>query len=425
MRRLTYWPAIALAAMIIVVAAHATDEMELVEKAGPLTIEDALALALMHNPELEAFSWEVRASEARELQAKKLPNPELDVRLYRLGIPRRFSAPDEERTRMVLRQELELGGKRRRRTELARAERDLAGWDYEAKRIEVSTAVACRFAAVLGAQRKLEVLKSSAEFFERTHTRIMALVESGDMRALEGHQSRRQVALARIELQEAESELSAARFRLATSWDSRAPLFTEAVGDLDRMQEVHSLVELLELSRQSPIIARWETEVARSEAALAVAEAERMPNLSVGAGARWEDDAGGRDWLLDIEIALPIFDTKKAGVREGRQNIARAQAERSAAKAESDAMLSEVYYRLQASRSKALTLRGEVIPAARATVEAFKLGFETDTSEPGDLFDAGRDMTRAEVDYTETLVEYRQALATLQGIVGLPLTGPD
>ena len=35
-----------------------------------------------------------------------------------------------------------LGGKRRRRTDLARAERDLAGLDYEAKRLEVASAVA-------------------------------------------------------------------------------------------------------------------------------------------------------------------------------------------------------------------------------------------------------------------------------------------
>jgi len=418
MRTMNLLPAIALSVTLAFYGAHATEAPEVVEQAGPLTIEDALALTIMHSPELVAFSYEVRASEARELQAKKFPNPELDVRLYRLGIPRRFSELDEERTRMVLRQELELGGKRSKRTDLARAERDIAGWDYEAKRLEVSAAVACRFAAVLGAQRRLDSLNRTLDFFELTHGRVVALVQSGDMRTLEGHQSKRQVALARIALQEAESVLAIARFRLATTWDSHMPLFSEAVGDLEQIAAVPPLAELLELSRQSPIIARWKSAVARSEAALAVAQAERMPNLIVGAGARWEDDAGGRDWLLDLEIALPIFDTKKAGVREGRHNLARAESERKAAEAESDVMLAEVYYRLQASRSRALTLHDEVIPAARATVEAFKLGFETDASAPGDLFDAARDLTRAEGDYIDALVEQSQALATLEGIVG-------
>ena len=58
------------------------------EPASPLTLEDALALALMRNPELARFSWGIRASEARALQAGRVPNPELDVRLYRLGVHR-------------------------------------------------------------------------------------------------------------------------------------------------------------------------------------------------------------------------------------------------------------------------------------------------------------------------------------------------
>ena len=97
MRRVHRISLILLSTALICSAARAAGEAEIVEQAGPLALEDALALALMRSPELEAFSREVRASEARELQARKIPNPELDVRLYRLGIPRRFSEPDEER----------------------------------------------------------------------------------------------------------------------------------------------------------------------------------------------------------------------------------------------------------------------------------------------------------------------------------------
>ena len=44
-----------------------------------LTLRQALALALVQNPELRAFSWEVRAAEARTLQAGLRPNPELGL----------------------------------------------------------------------------------------------------------------------------------------------------------------------------------------------------------------------------------------------------------------------------------------------------------------------------------------------------------
>src|SRR5215213_7860950 len=36
---------------------------------GPLSLRDAVSLALLHNPELAAFAWEIRVQEARTLQA--------------------------------------------------------------------------------------------------------------------------------------------------------------------------------------------------------------------------------------------------------------------------------------------------------------------------------------------------------------------
>src|SRR2546428_14140517 len=42
-----------------------------------VTLAQALALTLKQNPDLAAFSWDVRSAEARILQARLWPNPEL------------------------------------------------------------------------------------------------------------------------------------------------------------------------------------------------------------------------------------------------------------------------------------------------------------------------------------------------------------
>src|SRR3954447_5871007 len=49
------------------------------EPDGKLSLQDALALALVHNPDLAAFSIETRAAEARTLQADRPPNPEIEA----------------------------------------------------------------------------------------------------------------------------------------------------------------------------------------------------------------------------------------------------------------------------------------------------------------------------------------------------------
>jgi len=392
-----------------------------VEPDGPLALEDALALALLGNPELEVFSWETRIAEARAVQARKFRNPELELRLYRLRNPDTSTDPEETRRRVILSQDFELGGKRHRRADLELTERDLAGWDYQQKRAEVAATVSASFYSVLAAQRRVASWDRFVEFVGELRDRVAALVESGVVRSVEAHQLRRQLGLARLELQRAQAELATARFRLAATWGGRAPRFTEAVGELERLPDLPDFDTLVELAQLSPAIARWDAELARGEAALAVAKAERVPDLRVGVGVRWDDDFGNRDYLLDLELPLPLADRKQGEIREAQHEMARAQAGRRAAEAASSERIADAYYRLADSAARASTLDEEILPAAGATFEAFRLGFENDPRNAGDLLDARRDLARAEAEHADALVDFREAFAELEALVGRSL----
>jgi cobalt-zinc-cadmium efflux system outer membrane protein len=395
------------------------------EPAAPLFLKDALALALMRNPELAVFSWEERASEARELQAGMIPNPDLDMRVNRLGIPRQSAEKDDKRSRVILSQQFELGGKRRRRVELARTERYLAGWDYEAKRVEVATVVARRFVAVVGAQLRVAASESYLEFFVEMRERVAKAVDGGAMRNVDLLQVTRRVGLTRIELQRAESELSAARFGLAATWSNPSPQFTVAAGDLEPLSPIPPIETVLELAERGPAIARWDAELERSRAALALAKSGRVPDLTAGAGVRWQEHTSEKDYLVDFEISIPLFDRKQGEIREARYGIARAHAARQAAEAASTAEIVEFYFALAEAEARATTLRDEILPAARETFEAFRVGFDTGAEPWEGLLDARRDVARAEISYVEALVDYHGALATVEGVIGRSLTGTD
>jgi len=395
------------------------------EAAEPLGLQDALALALTRNAELEMFSWDVRSSEARTLQAGKIPNPQLDFRVYRLGIPRVSADPDDSRSRVILSQVLQIGGKRRREVLLRQAESQLAGWDYEAKRIDVATTVTGHFVAVLGAQRRVESNRRFVNYLEQMRNRVSTLVETGAMRALETHQVTRQLGLARIDLQRTESELAIARFRLAATWSNQSPRFTEAVGNLEQVVSVPEIEVVIELAQSSPAIARWEAEFERGQAAVALAKSRRVPDVTVGGGVRWQENVDERDYLVDVEIALPIYDRKQGEVREAQFNMARARAAKESAEAMSRELIAEFYYQMTEGRAVSLTMAEEVVPSALAAVGSLRRAIEVDPSRLGDLLDARRDLARAEIDFTKALVEYHQALAGLEGIVGYSLSGTE
>ena len=52
---------------------------------GELTLRQSMALGLKYSPDLKSFAWEVRAAEARILQAGRWDNPELDVEFENFG----------------------------------------------------------------------------------------------------------------------------------------------------------------------------------------------------------------------------------------------------------------------------------------------------------------------------------------------------
>ena len=57
----------------------------------------------------------------------------------------------------------------------------------------------------------------------------------------------------------------------------------------------------------------------------------------------------------------------------------------------------------------------------RAMFEAHQVGFERRVDGLEDLLDAGRDLARAEGEFAEALVDYHQALAALEGLVGFSM----
>jgi len=107
-----------------------------VEPTGALLLPQALALTLTKNPYLAAFSEEIRAQEAVELQAGLIPNPVFDANAANFGnkAARGF---DGDVVTLALSQLIELGGKRAARIQVAQIGREVADWDYEIQRVTV------------------------------------------------------------------------------------------------------------------------------------------------------------------------------------------------------------------------------------------------------------------------------------------------
>ena len=125
------------------------------EPTGVITLGQALSLAIMKNPGLAAYSWEVRAAEARILQASLLPNPEFDFEAEELGGQITGMALDQRVMYFVFSQMLELGDKRGKRTSVAELETDIEDWEYASKRLDLFAETNKAFIKALAARKRV------------------------------------------------------------------------------------------------------------------------------------------------------------------------------------------------------------------------------------------------------------------------------
>jgi cobalt-zinc-cadmium efflux system outer membrane protein len=400
-------------------AAH--DLNSLAEPTGTLTLPQALALALTRNPELTAFSQETRAREAATLQAGLLPNPALNISAENLANSR-LKGFDGPAVTLQFSQLIELGGKRTRRVRLADLDRDLASWDYEAKRLDVLTDTRKVFMQVLAAQEHLRLAQELLELAGQVQRSTAERVHAGKVSPLEETRAGVATATARLQLTAAQSELQAARVALAALWGTAAPRFERVEGKIEEIVTAIPSPEDIEgLIAQNPDVARWVTEIEQRQAALALARSHRMPDLTVSAGVREYADTGDTALVAGIAVPLPLFDRNQGTIQGSHYRLAKAEDERQAAEARVRSAFARSYLSLTTAQAEVLALRTEVLPAAQRAFEAATEGYRQGKFSYLEVLDAQRTLFDTRGRYLTSLTTYQTAAADLERLVGVAL----
>ena len=383
------------------------------EPTGELTLRQALALALAGNPELAGFSWAVRMAEADRIQAALPPNPEFEAEFENFAGTGEFRGTRALETTVALGQVVELGGKRGARMRLA-------GWDYEAKRLAVLTDVTKQFIGVLALQGQLAFARRGLDLARQTRQAVARRVGAGKAVATEESKAAVAVASAQIAVRRTERKLKAAGSSLAATWGGRGAKFTRAIGQLGEPGPLPPMGPLIAKLAQNPDVARWSAEIARHRSAVEAERANGVPDVEVGVGYRHFRETADNDraMLVTVAIPLPIFDRNQSGVRKASFALLKARADQRAAEVRARADLEAAWQELAASHEEAVSLRDEVLPAARASYEAAGKLFAAGKTDYLDMLDAQQTLMDATAQHVDALAAYHQALADVEGLIG-------
>ena len=299
---------------------------------GEIELRDALAAALRGSPELAQVASDVRAREAAALQAGALPNPELALEVEDFGGSGERSGVESAQTTLSLAQLVELGGKRAQRRRIAELDTELAGRDFETRRVAVLCDATKAFVAVLALQERRALADELAQLADDTLRSVASTVRAGAVSPVEEERAR--VNLERVQLDEAARRDSSSRPR-ARCWRragarrrraSSAPAATLAL-----LPPLPARERLEAALPESPALARWHAEIARREAAVALERARRVPDVTLELGARHYADGADAGLVAGLRVPLPLFDRNRGRQLEADHELASARSAQRAA----------------------------------------------------------------------------------------------
>ncbi len=391
-----------------------------------ISLRDAVALVLLHSPDLAAYAWESRAHEARVLPASRLTNPILGVTSEDFGATSRspgavISQAVQPQTTFQLSQLVELGSKRMARRRLAAGDRDLAAWDYESARLDVLTRATHAFIDVLYAQELVSLARQSAQLGREVQQAAQARVAAGMVSPVEETKAEVSVAIADVEQQRAERAFIASRARLAAQWGDSVASFQFATGDLGEVSDPPSIGALRARLAQNPELARWAIELEQRRAALSLERSKRVPDLAVMAGYRRFGSVEVDAFVFGVELPLPIFDRNSGGTAEAASRVSKAFEEQRSAEARVSAALTSAFEALASAHQEMTALRETVLPRSQSIFDASNEGYRLGRFSYLDVLDAQRSLIAARGQYLRAVAEHHKAVADVERLIGAPL----
>jgi cobalt-zinc-cadmium efflux system outer membrane protein len=381
-----------------------------------MTLPEALSLALMHNPELRAFSWEVRAAGARTLQVGLWPNPEIGINIENVAGTNGISGLDGRATTLQLGQLLELGGKRAKRTTVASLEKEISQWDYEAKRLEVFSAAVKAFVEALAAQERLSLAEDMGRLSGELVETVSQRVEAGKDSPVEKAKAGVVLSNARIRRQQAIKDLEFSYKQLAATWGSTSPRFKKVSGLLS-VAPVPVMEELTALLEWNPSIVRSSLAVDRQKAAMELEKAKAVSDITLSGGVRRFEQTDDGAMVFGFAMPIPLLNRNQGGRLEATYNLARAREEHRAVRTALEMELAAGYQSLSNAYIELDELDANILQSAESLFEASREGYTQGKLDYLELLDAQRTLFDVRAQYIEALRSYHLAKADVERLI--------
>lgn len=402
--------------------------------ASGFTVQQLVETGSSRRADLLAARQRLVVAEGRLLQVGVRPNPTLDVEY---GTPRFVAGEAEQDLSVGVSQIFETGGKRSKRSAVARLELAQARSAVLRLEQEFAAEVRAAYARAVLKGRQLDALEglinASGEQVRITDARL----KEGDVAPvdlnlvqLESDRLRAQVIRTQAEL---ESELIT--LRTFVGFEMTDPLrlapFPERPPRLDR-----TLAELTQLAlRERPDLRAARLGEELGTARIGLAKAIRTPNIAasvrlsrnrelfdlparLGGGDLSDTDT---ELTFGVAVELPFFNRNQGGIAAAAGERIQATRQREFLEASIRRDVALAYRRYQAAAEALALYATRIMPRAEQNIRSVRAAYNLGEFSAFDIVNEQRRLIESQTGYNEALGNYYSVLVELERALGTPV----
>ncbi len=385
---------------------------------GPLTLDQALRLALRFNPGLVESAWHARGAGERVRDQSRPPNPTVDVTEENFG---GSLGGDLSETTVSASQTLELGGARGARARVAKGLERLALAELDSRQREVIFATGEAFLEAWWLEKRLENLVRSEQIAATAISAANERTRIGAAPPVEGLRAQGVLAEREVERRGAEVEWGEARRRLALEWGAAEADFDSLLLPPPTVPSLPPPEDLLADLEQHPDRLQAAAETAVEAARIREARAARVPDVSLQLGVRHLEETDEDGLVAGLSLPIPLWNTHGALVRAAQAEHHAATLHEQAVRLRLELELRNAHGRLLAARDRYEAARTRAQPAASAALAQLQRGYRAGRFTYLDQLEGQRAAVEAELLGFQTAREVWGARFSLERLLGRTL----
>lgn len=377
-----------------------------------MDLREAIRIATENNPRIKVLTANRAVAEADIRTAQQINNFSLIGETTR-SQPNYFAGGGYI---------LELGGKRGKRTDVARSAAKVSEIEYRLGLLSLRHDVRIAYFKVLQSRGRKQELGVTRDLAQRLVDIAQQRFEAGDVARLEVLTAQLELKQRENDFLQAETDEKAALLEFTSLLSAGMPENVELLGSIEDIAEAPALNTLLQQAQNQHLELQSLQEQIRGEQAnLALARALRIPDVETEAGTEIHDAEFQYGWRFSLRFDVPLLNRHEGEILHSNAALQGLLAQQSVLLQRINTDVSAAYLKYQSALYQAENFRKDILPSSRELEELAEESYKEGRTGVLGVMEAQRSARQVKSEYYDVLLQYQTAVADLEQASGVEL----